>query len=89
MRRRYRNGLGSVGLAAIALLTVAGWLWLKNFRTPRPLRSRSPFGEADGAHGEPESQCRASHDAGGGDPSSMRPPLLPSGPIHRKAYRPV
>jgi hypothetical protein len=34
MRRRYRNGLGSVGLAAIALLTVAGWLWLKNFPQP-------------------------------------------------------
>jgi hypothetical protein len=34
MRRRYRNELGSVGLAAIALLTVAGWLWLKNFPQP-------------------------------------------------------
>jgi len=34
MRHRYQNGLGSVGLIAIALLAGAGWLWLKNFPQP-------------------------------------------------------
>jgi len=34
MRRRNRNTLGGVGLAAIALLVMGGWLWLKNFPQP-------------------------------------------------------
>ena len=34
MRRQYRNELGGVGLAAIALLAVAGWLWVRAFPQP-------------------------------------------------------
>jgi hypothetical protein len=34
MRRRNRKGLGGVGLAAVTLLVVAGWLWVRAFPQP-------------------------------------------------------
>jgi hypothetical protein len=34
MRRRNRKRMGGVGLAAIALLAVAGWLWVRAFPQP-------------------------------------------------------
>ena len=34
MKRQNRNTLGGVGLAAIALLVVPGWLWVRAFPQP-------------------------------------------------------